>query len=282
MTKPLAATLLLLALAGMTGIAVAGPQKEPPALVFGVVPQQSASELARSWIPILKYLGDKTGLAMRFATAKDIPTFEQRLAAGEYDLAYINPYHYTVFHHRPGYRVLAKEKDRELKGIIVVRKDSPIDDIAQLKGKTVAFPGPAAFAATLLPQAQLRKLDIPVAPSYVASHDSVYLSVALGLYVAGGGIPRTLGNMGAETRDQLRILWTTSGYTPHAFVVHPRIPDRTAGQVQAALLGMADTPEGEALLKAIDFHGLVVAHDADYDDIRRLDFRLLETPPPAH
>lgn len=282
MAKPFTVILLLLVLHGVFNEAVAGPPQEPSVLVFGVVPQQSASELARSWMPILKYLGGKTGVTIRFATAKDIPTFEQRLATGEYDIAYLNPYHYTVFHRQQGYRVLAKEKDRELKGIIVVRKDSPIRDIAQLKGETVAFPGPTAFAATLLPQAQLNKQGIPVAPSYVSSHDSVYLSVARGLYVAGGGIPRTFENIGAETRDQLRILWTTPGYTPHAFVVHPRISDRTAEQVQAALLGMADAPEAAALLQGIGFHGLVAARDADYDDIRRLDFRLLEvSPPPA-
>lgn len=276
MANLLAALLILLALAGLPGLAVAAPQDASAALVFGVVPQQSTGELVKAWTPILDYLGRKTGQAVRFATAKDIPTFEQRLAAGEYDITYMNPYHYTVFHRQPGYRLLAKEKGRQLKGIIVVRKDSPIGDIAQLKGETVAFPGPAAFAATLLPQAQLNKLGIPVVAKYVSSHDSVYLSVARGLYVAGGGIPRTFENLDAGTREQLRILWSTPGHTPHAIAIHPRVAGQVAGALQAALLSMADDPQGAALLKSIGFHALVAANDADYDNIRRLDFKQLE------
>lgn len=279
MAKPLAAILILLAVTGLPGLAAAGARDEPAALVFGVVPQQSASDLAKAWTPILDYLGRKTGQTLRFATAKDIPTFEQRLAAGEYDVAYMNPYHYTVFHRQPGYRLLAKEKDRQLKGIIVVRRDSPIGDIAQLKGETLAFPGPAAFAATLLPQAQLHKLGIPVAAKYVSSHDSVYLAVARGVYAGGGGIPRTFENMDAATREQLRILWRTPGYTPHAIAIHPRVAGKVAGSLQAALLSMVDDPQGAALLKSIGFNALVAASDADYDDIRRLDFRQLEALP---
>ena len=81
-------------------------------LSFGIVPQQSAGKLAGLWTPILTYLSRKTGYAIHFKTARDIPTFERRLAAGDYDLAYMNPYHYTVFSRRPGYRVFAAEKGR--------------------------------------------------------------------------------------------------------------------------------------------------------------------------
>lgn len=276
MVRPMAFILMLLVLTGLPGPVSAAA----PVLVFGVVPQQSASELARAWAPIFDYLGARTGFEVRFATARDIPTFERRLAAGEYDLAYMNPYHYTVFHRQPGYRPLVREKDRQLKGIIVVRKDSPIRDIAQLKGETVAFPGPAAFAATLLPLAQLDRLGIPVTAKYVSSHDSVYLAVARGLYVAGGGIPRTLDNMDAETRERLRVLWSTPGYTPHVIAAHPRVPDRAVEDIRAALSRMADDPEGAALLKSVGFNPLAVAQDADYDDIRRLGFRFLEASAP--
>ena len=70
------------------------------------MPQQSATKLARTWVPLLRLIQERSGMALRFATAPDIPTFEQRLAAGEYDLAYMNPYHYTVFHESPGFFAL--------------------------------------------------------------------------------------------------------------------------------------------------------------------------------
>jgi len=123
---------------------------EQPTLTFGVVPQQSATKLARTWVPVLRLIGERSGVALQFATAPDIPTFEQRLAAGEYDLAYMNPYHYTVFHERPGYQAFAKEKDRLIQGILVVRKDAPYEKLADFEGRELAFPAPAAFAASVL------------------------------------------------------------------------------------------------------------------------------------
>jgi phosphonate transport system substrate-binding protein len=46
--------------------------------------------------------------------------------------------------------------------ILVVRKDSPIVDIADLAGKPVAFTAAAAFAASNLPQAALRQVGIAI------------------------------------------------------------------------------------------------------------------------
>ena len=63
-------------------------------------------------------------------------------------------------------------------------------------------------------------------PSYVSSHDSVYLAVYRGLYLAGGGVMRTFLNAPPEVRDQLRILWTTEGYTPHAVAALPSVAPR--------------------------------------------------------
>ncbi|MEH6446772.1 MAG: PhnD/SsuA/transferrin family substrate-binding protein, partial [Oceanospirillaceae bacterium] len=146
-------------------------------LKLGVVPQQSAKVLAKLWTPISQYLSEKTGMNIIFSTARDIPTFEKRLLAGEYDIAYMNPYHFTVFNQKPGYQAIAKEQSKRIKGIIVVPKDSLITQLSQLDGKTLAFPAPAAFAASVLPRAKMRADGIKITPKYVSSHDSVYLSV---------------------------------------------------------------------------------------------------------
>jgi len=66
-------------------------------LTFGIVPQQSASRLAKMWGPLMAELGAQTGVTFSFQTTKDIPTFEACLAAGAYDIAYMNPMHYAIF-----------------------------------------------------------------------------------------------------------------------------------------------------------------------------------------
>ena len=259
-----------------SGDGLAETQQEPAKLVFGVVPQQPATKLALHWTPVLQWLSRQTGIQIEFATAQDIPTFEHRLAAGQYDIAFMNPYHYTVFHETTGYRAFAREKQIGLRGIVVVRKDSKYTDVAQLAGETLAFPSPAAFAASIVTQAELRQQRVPFTPEYVASHDSVYRAVAMGIFPAGGGVERTLNNMEPAVRAQLRVLWQTKAYTSHALAAHPRVPSQMVTRLQESLLKMEFDAEGASLLQALDLKGIVRVSDKDYQDNRDLNIHVLD------
>ena len=245
---------------------------------FGIVPQQSSGELARAWVPILGYLSGKTGVVFDFATAKDIPTFEERAVKGEYDFVYLNPYIYTVAHRAAaGYEAFAKERDKKLKGIIVVRRDSPYKTLRDLNNATLAFPSSSSFAATVIPQAHFESEGIKIESKYVSSHESAYLAVAKGIYPAGAGVVRTFDTMPVATRDQLRILWTTPGYSPHPFAAHSRVPKALVERLRAAMVAMDQDPQGKLLLDKIAFFkGISAAHDADYSDTRALKITISE------
>ncbi len=246
-------------------------------LSFAVVPQQSAQRLAALWGPILADIHKETGIKLQFKTAKNIPEFEKQLAQGNYDFAYMNPYHFTVFSQSPGYKAIAVRKDQPIKGIIVVAKDSPINSIEALNEKTLAFPSPAAFAASILPRANLKQKDIAITPRYVSSHDSVYLNVAKGIFPAGGGVQRTLNNTSPEARDKLKVLWTSNGYTPHAIAAHPDIRSDIREKIQNALVNMKNSAKGKELLAALKIKkGLIKANDSNWDDVRDLKLQELD------
>jgi phosphonate transport system substrate-binding protein len=266
---------LPLLLACMTGAAFQ-VRAEEPSLTIGIVPQQSASRLAEEWGPLLAEITRRSGVPLVLRTAPSIPVFEQRLAKGEFDLAYMNPYHYVVFHKAADYLAFAKEQDRKIKGILVVKKDSHYQKPADLAGKTVVFPAPAAFAASILPQAEFGRLNIPINTKFVTSHDSVYRAVSSGLQEAGGGIQRTLEAAPAEIRDSLRILSETPAYTPHAFAAHPRVPHETLAKVMAAMQSLNGDEAGRLLLAPLAFKGITAAQDKEWNDIRALDINLLE------
>lgn len=275
MTKTLTFTCALIA--GLTSFIVGGSEEvgTPSTVSFGIVPQQSASKLARLWAPILAHISKESGVQIIFATAKDIPTFEERLRKGKYDLAYMNPYHYTIFHQNPGYRAFAKAKGKTINGILVVRKGGGVTNISELQGASLAFPAPAAFAASILTRTYLRNQGIEFTPKYVESHDSVYRTVAKGLYPAGGGILRTLQNMSQDVGRELEILWQSPGYTPHAFAAHPRLDTNLMRSIQKIMVEMGYTEQGERLLAAINFKDIEAADDADWDDVRALNIKQL-------
>ena len=243
---------------------------------FGVVPQQSATRLAKLWTPILKKLSADTGFQIKFETATNIPTFEARLAESAYDFAYMNPYHFTVFNKNPGYQAIAKRINQPIKGIVVVKKDSGISSLIELEGKPLAFPAPAAFAASVLPRAKLTADKINFTAKYVSSHDSVYLGVSKGIFKAGGGVMRTFNNAPAKVRENLKILWTTKPYTPHAIAAHPKLSNEVAEKFRSALINLNTTQEGRDLLTSIKFiNGLEKANNQDWDDVRGLGIDML-------
>lgn len=245
-------------------------------LTLGVVPQQSATVLAANWTPILQYLKDKTGVELRFATAADIPTFEQRVLDGDYDIAYMNPYHFTFFNEHRGFRAMVRRGDASIQGIIVVRKDSGIENLEQLNGKRLAFPSPAAFAASVIPRAEIASKGIKIEPVYVSSHDSVYLNVAKGFFPAGGGIARTFNATSEQARDELKVLWKTQPYTPHAVAAHPRVDTATRETLTQAFVEMSNTEEGQVLLDNLKIKRWQASNDSDWDDVRSLGITLLD------
>jgi phosphonate transport system substrate-binding protein len=217
------------------------------------------------------YLTDKTGYQFHFKTARDIHTFRQRTSEGAYDLVYMNPYHYVTFHKTQGYRVFAKEKDRQLTGIIVVRADSPYRTLHDLENQSLSFPAPTAFAASLLTRAHLDREGIKYKTSFVASHDSVYLGVAQKLFAGGGGILHTLDAQPERIRNQLRVLWISKGYTPHALAAHPRVPPEAVQKIASAIVALRQDPNAGALLAPLGFNGFAPASDVEYNGVRALE-----------
>ena len=265
-----AGILLTLSMSTSSAIAVDQGTIAKDTIVFGVVPQQAMDKMITAWAPLLTYLSETTGKTFKFDSATEIEMFDQRIEKGDFDVVYMNPALYPVVHDSAGYMAIAKEKDTMLKGLIVVNKDSGINSLADLAGKSMVFPGPIAFAATVLPLAELAKLNIKVTPVFAGSHDGVYNDVARGLYAAGGGVEKTLNQVDKTSRDNLRVLWTSESYTPHPIAVHPRVDHVLAEKIQKAMVDLEQTPRGKEILKNLHFKGFTVAADEEYSKLKLL------------
>jgi phosphonate transport system substrate-binding protein len=239
-----------------------------PAYSFGAVPQFEQRKLYRIWRPIIDELERRTGLAFHLKGSAKIPEFENKFMAGAFDFAYMNPYHVLLAHDSQRYRPLVRDGSRKLQGILVVHRDSPVTDIRELEGKEADFPAPNALGASLLMRAELARLHgINVIPRYVQTHSSVYLHVATGMAAAGGGVASTLAAQQPEVRDKLRIIYRTRTMSPHPVAAHPRVPEAHRKLVRQALLDMAQTAEGAALLAKIPMRQPRAATLSDYVEL---------------
>ena len=238
---------------------------------FGVVPQFEARKLYAIWKPILKVLEQKTGHTFKMRGTESIPQFEKEFTKGSYDFAYMNPWHSMIAFEKQGYLPLIKDSVRKLKGVLVVRKDSGINDILQLEGKAVAFPAPNALGASLLMRAELKTHHgISIEPVYVGTHSSVYLNVALKRAAAGGGVLRTFKNQRADIKNMLTIIYNTQSISPHPISAHPRVPNDVIMQVKQAFLAMKNDPAQQALLAKIPMEQPISASVKDYEPLKAL------------
>ncbi len=221
-------------------------------LTISIVPQFSARQVFADWTPVLKLVGEKAGVEFKLSFYDSIPLFEAGFQRGEPDLAYMNPYHVVMAKNAAGYEPIIRDDANRLSGILVVRKDSQISSLSQLEGKTLAFPAPNAFGASLYMRALLtREAKINFKPVYVKTHPNVYRHVLLGQAEAGGGVNRTLNDERDEVKSQLKVLYTTPAVFSHPITVHPRVKPEVAKRIQSAFLEVFEKPENKELFKAI-------------------------------
>lgn len=234
-------------------------------LVVAVVPQFPAAVLHRDWTPLLDELARRLGVAFRLQLQTTIPRFETDVFSGAADLAYLNPYHQVMARREQGYVPLVRSRV-PLTGVLVVRRDDPIAALRGLDGKTLAFPAPNAFGASLWMRALLTEREkIQFTPAYVQTHGNVYRQVLAGQAAAGGGVNHTLLQERDEVRQGLRVLFETPGVASHPLSAHPRVEAGLRQAIADALLDIAARPEGEALLRAVEIEGLMRAdHGRDY------------------
>lgn len=219
---------------------------------FDVVPQFTAAKIHTAWAPLLQRVGKEAGLCFELKIAPSIPEFEQSFLRGQAQFAYVNPYHAVLAYQKQKYAPLLADAHEPLTGILVVRKDSTVQNIDALAGKPLAFPAPNAFAASLLIRAELAKKKIDIQPVFVKTHSNVYRSVIAQDMVAGGGVNHTLESEAPEVQTQLRVLYETQAYTSHPIVTHPVIAEDVRQRFLKAMQALKQDAQGQKMLDQVN------------------------------
>lgn len=258
-----------LVLAG--GLWLAG-SAQADTFTVAVVPQFPAAEIHKAWSPAMDALEKATGHRFELEIPPSIPALEAAFRVGRHDFIFVNPYHAVMARRAQQYLPLLRAGDAPLTGILVVRADSPYKSVADLDGRPIAFPAPNAFGASLYMRALLverHRLDFR--PDYVKTHSNAYRSVLLGEAVAAGGLRSTLAREPHELQKAMRIIYETPPAAPHPLAAHPRVPERVRAQVAETLLDLQRTPDGRAMLAAMQIENPVRADYArDYRPIENL------------
>jgi phosphonate transport system substrate-binding protein len=246
------------------------PTKAEESYTFAVVPQFEQRKLFAIWQPIVDELSIRTGYKLKLVATLTVSDFEREFAKGSFDFAYVNPYLIVKKDQRQGYIPIVRDQ-QPLRGILVVRKDSPYKTPHELDGAKLAVPALDAVGACLLLRAEVDQLfKAKLTPVDVKSHSSVYLQVATGQFPAGGGVEKTLQIQDKAVQDMLRVLYTTHDMPSHPITAHPRLPAKVRQAMQRALLDLAATGEGRKLLQQVPMTDAVATSVQDYLPLKNL------------
>ena len=252
---------------------------------MGVFPYLSTRALLELYEPVRVYLQAELHRPTHLFTATSFKAYAERVQAGEYDVLVAPPHMARLAQREAGYIPLTMYT-RELRGVVVVAKASPIKTLAELKGKHITTPSKIALV-TIMGGQLLRDnglfTEADTQLKDVGSHSNAVLAVQRGEAEAALTENAALQQMPQDLRNSVRIIAQTQRLPHVMLLAHPRLGQAGVERVRNLLLQFPNSGEGRAFLKTSGFEGMRSVDEADMKSvdpfIKELK-RMLETMPP--
>jgi len=243
--------------------------------IVGIHPLHNPKRLFEVYDPIVAYIeANIPGSHFKLEASRNYEEFDKKLNEGHFDFAMPNPYQ-TVRSLKHGYRVFGKMGDDEnFRGIILVRKDSGIKTVSDLKGKKVSYPAATALAATMMPQYYLHThgLDVnkDIENLYVGSQESSIMNVLRGHVAAGATWPlpwKAFIKENPNLADQLEVKWQTETLPNNGWVVRNDISPDLAEKFAALLFSLDEADPGKQMLAKLPLSKFEAATERTYQPV---------------
>lgn len=241
-------------------------------LLFGINEGTSSSLDAmfrqEKYAALSAYLSKATGKPFKTETSNILPILVRNLEKAKYDILLVRPSHISARAMRDnGYRLLAAARG-ESKVHFIVREDSPLKTLDDIRGHIIAFPDEMAYP-TQLGRAILRDAGIDRGREKILAMDRQgAVGYAVREKMADVGVVISYSKVAKEWRDRGgRFLYSKEGLPFWSIIVSSKVGEATASKLRAALLALEDTPQGQAILKEIGIPGFVAGNQQAYLDM---------------
>ena len=179
-------TLFYILVLGFMTLPVLAKSAPADPLKVGVSPNgENSISLAVFWIPFLDQLETESGIPLRFATAPDLLEFNQRLAAGEYDLVITDQYVFTIFRQKHKLSYLAELSTSQQAGEMVLVANTDIKELGQIEGGLLAVKQDEKAGNIKALDKHLSASGVTAVRDNLLSYQKILQSLAENLHVAG-------------------------------------------------------------------------------------------------
>lgn len=243
----------------LTLITLIGCQpKEEATLIIGGIPDQNTSKLTERFAELATYIEDQTGIKTEYVPSTDYAALVTAFSRDEVHLGW--------FGGLTGVQARAQVKDAEaiahrprdakFESVFIYNKNSDIQSLEDLKGKTFTFGSENSTSGHLMPRFFLMEAGLvpeeilSQEPNYSGSHDKTWKLVESGTFEAGALNIAVWESAVAENKvdlEKVDVFYTTPHYFDYNWTISN--VDETFGKgskekIKAALLSFGqDKPE---------------------------------------
>ncbi len=263
---------------GMSVTSMFAQEKWPEKINFGVIPVAGSTSMKENFSGLTEHLNKKLGIKVELQLAGDYTGVITGMQHKHIDVAYFGPESYVQAQKRANAEALVVEVDIEsgvpgYRGIIITKKDSGLNSLESIKGKTWAFTSSQSTSGTLVPTVMFSKSGINPQEYfskvlYSGGHEASILSIKAGKIDAAStndlDFNRGLGK--AWTADDFNIIWKSDLIPGSPMAVRGDLPESLKKALKEAFISYNDK-DG---LNKLKIKGYIEANDSMYNPIRDL------------
>jgi phosphonate transport system substrate-binding protein len=269
---------LALMLAGCGGQAKLGTENNP--IVMSFVPSGDTQEIIASGDQLAQMIQDKTGLVIKANVGTDFAAVREAMGAEKAHIGWLNTFNYVLANEKYGVDVAlvtVRYGSTSYKGQIIVRADSGIKTLADLKGKVMCWVDPNSTSGYIVPRIMLKANGIDPDKDFAktieaGSHNNVVTQVYNGDCDAGATYVDARSSVEKDipdVKEKVIAIATTADIPNDNVSFIKNFPADQRKQIVDALLEIAGSEEGKkALNELYSIEGLEPADDSFYDGFR--------------
>lgn len=261
---------------------------DPTPLRFSLIPRTDLARQLEDHRPLLEHLERTLGRQLMVIQPSSYSTVIEGLLAGTIDLASMGPASYSLAKNRdPSVTAFAtwtmrggtfvKAGAHTYRSVLIVRRDSGLEDIADLQGRSVTLTDPASTSGAVIPRTEFGgQVGKPLKDyfgrvTFSGSHDRSIEIVRKGYadaaFVASEHLDVAIRQGRSDARG-IRVLWQSHPIPHDPIVFRGKLCPELRKRIRQAFL--ADSPEVRAMLANVRGDRFIPVTDADYRHLRDL------------
>ncbi|OXL85445.1 phosphonate-binding protein [Paenibacillus sp. SSG-1] len=264
----------------------------PKELNVQFVPSQNADTLEAKTKPLEKLLGDRLGIPVHVTVSPDYNTIVEAMASKQVDVGFLPPNAYVLAHDKKKAADLLLQAQRYgikddtgedttekvdfYKAMIVVKKDSPIQSLQDLKGKKIGWQDVTSSAGYVFPAAELKKEGIDpdkdVQGVTIKGHDAAIMALLNGQVDAVAVFQDARNTVKKDVPDvfeKTRVLHYTAKIPNDTVSVRNDMDQSWRDKSSQAFIDITNDAEGAQIIKDIYTHvGYAKGDDKNFDPVR--------------